>query len=78
MLLPLCVGHFETRGLAYVLGRAQEDRGTLMDTSLGCHPGEGLEQQLKPGPIVDDVLGRSAGSRLDLGELSVARSPMHL
>ena len=78
VLLPLGIRDLETGGLAHVLGRTEEHRGTLVDATLGCHPGEGLEQQLKSGPVVDDMLRRSAGSRLDLGELSVARSPMHL
>ena len=52
--------------------------GTLMLTALGCHPGEGLEQQLESGPVVDGMLGRRAGPRLDLGELPVALSPMDL
>ena len=56
VLLPLCIGDLETGGLANVLGRAEEHRGTLMSTALGCHPGEGLEQKLESGPVVDACL----------------------
>src|SRR6478736_6766786 len=78
VLLPLRVRDLYTGGLSYVLSRAEQNRGALMDTTVGCHPGECLEEELKPGSVVDNVLGGSASSRLGLGKLSVARSPMHL
>ena len=55
-------------GRAHVLGRNQDDGGTRMHTAFGCHPREGLEQKLETRAVVDDVLGRGAGPRLDLGE----------
>src|SRR4029079_19039109 len=78
VLLSLCVRNREAAGLPHVLAGAQEDGGTLMHATLGCHPGEGLEQELESGPIVDGMLGRGARSRLDFGELPIPLSAVNL
>ena len=70
---------YDRIGLGYATTRRPDPRiGRLVRTALGSHPGEGLEQELESGAVVNGVLGRGACPRLVLGELPVALTPVHL